>query len=90
MPSITDCESFSLLGLGEKRKKIIHPILKPTVLLVLKANAEIMRYKFQNKFTVFELKYAKCENSEKIIQVKYKHFPVVFHNVFFGQIFTFK
>lgn len=67
MPSITDCESFSLLGLGDKRGKIVPPIQKPTGRwLVLKANAEIMCYKYQNnKVIIFELKPVKYENSEK-------------------------
>lgn len=45
-----------------REKKIIHPILKPMGLLVLKANTEMMCYKFQNKFIVYELKPFKTEN----------------------------
>lgn len=41
-------------------------------MLGLKANTEIMCYKYQdNRFTVSELKPAKFENSAKIIQVAY-------------------
>lgn len=67
---------------------MVYFILKPTGLPVLKAHAEIMCYKFQNKFTVFELEPFKSENSEKLNQVKV--FPAVFHNVFIGKIFAFK
>lgn len=31
------------------------------------------------------MKPAKFANSEKIIQVKWKHFPVAFHNIFLGE-----
>lgn len=45
---------WKFLTAGPRReKKIIRPILKPMGLLILKANTEMMCYKFQNKFTVY-------------------------------------